>query len=42
VLTQKDKQLESLNTVIKDINNHLKINDFSALMQDFESFSAEL
>lgn len=39
VVSKTDKQLESVNAVIKDINNHLKISDFSALMQDFEKFT---
>lgn len=42
VVSKQDKQLESLNATIKDINNHLKINDFSALMHDFEKFCEEL
>lgn len=28
--------------ILKDVNNHLKINDFSALIQDFERYSEEL
>lgn len=42
VKTQKDKKLETFNNVIKDVNNHLKINDFSSLMTDFEKFCEEL
>lgn len=42
VKTQKDKKLESINAVIKDVNNHIKINDFSSLMGDFEKFCEEI
>lgn len=42
MLTQKDKLTGAMNAILKDVNNHLKINDFSALQQDFESYSAEL
>lgn len=42
VKTQKDKKLESLNAVIKDVNNHIKINDFSSLVTDFERFCEEI
>jgi len=42
VKTQKDKKLETINAIIKDINNHIKINDFSSLMTDFEKFTEEI
>lgn len=42
VVSKMDKQLESINATIKDINNHIKINDFSALMHDFEKFCEEI
>jgi len=37
-----DKKLAVINNVVKDINNHLKINDFSSLMGDFERFCSEI
>jgi translation initiation factor 3 subunit C len=42
VKTGRDKKLDHLNGMIKDINNHLKINDFSSLMNDFEKFTEEI
>jgi translation initiation factor 3 subunit C len=42
IKTQKDKKLETINAIIKDINNHIKINDFSSLMTDFERYTEEL
>lgn len=42
IKTQKDKKLETINAIIKDINNHIKINDFSSLMTDFEKYTEEL
>lgn len=42
VKTQKDKKLETINGIIKDVNNHIKINDFNSLMTDFEKFTEEL
>ena len=42
IVSKSDKQLENINAISKDINNHLKNNDFSALMQDFEKFAEEL
>ena len=42
VKTKEDKQQESLNALIKDINNHLRINDFSMLMTDFDKFCEEI
>lgn len=42
VKTAKDKKLETLNNVMKDVANHLKINDFTSLMSDFEKFTEEL
>ena len=40
--TTKDKRLESLHEVIKDLTNHVKINDFSSLQTDFDKFSSEI
>jgi len=34
--------MEVINQVIKDVNNHIKISDFSSLMTDFERFTEEL
>lgn len=42
VKTQKDKKLENFNAIKKDINNHVKINDFSSLMTDFERYCEEI
>jgi len=42
VKTQKDKKLEVISGVMKEVANHLKINDFTSLMGDFERFTEEL
>jgi translation initiation factor 3 subunit C len=42
VKTQKDKKLEIFNAIKKEINNHVKINDFSSLMTDFERFCEDI
>ena len=42
VKTDKDKKLDIFNDIKKDINNHIKINDFSSLMVDFEKFIEEI
>ena len=42
VKTQKDKRLESMNAILKDLNNHIKINDFGALQTDFDKVTEEI
>ena len=38
----KDKRIEAFNVVYKDLKNHVKINDFSALLDDFANLNKEL
>lgn len=42
VRTMKDKRIDAFKAVIKEINNHIKINDFSALIDDFGNLNKEL
>lgn len=42
VKTGSDKKKEALNAMFAEIKNHLKINDFGALMTDFERLSEEI
>lgn len=42
VKTTKDKRLDTMNNIIKDIKNHLKINDFGAIMEDFDKMTDEI
>lgn len=42
VKTGKDKRAETMNNIIKDLKNHLKINDFSMLMDDFDKLTDEI
>lgn len=40
--SQKTKQLEALSNIQKDLKNHLKINDFSSLLTDFDNLTEEI
>ena len=42
VVAQKDKRLERLNGILGDLKNHLKINDFVSIQNDFEKLTVEI
>jgi hypothetical protein len=42
VKTTQDKKREVLDAILADLRNHLKINDFGSIMQDFEKLSEEV
>lgn len=42
VKTGQDKKREALKELISGLKNHLKINDFGSIMQDFERLSEEV
>ncbi len=42
VRPMKDKRMDAFRNVLKEIGNHIKINDFSALIDDFVSLNKEL
>lgn len=42
VVSGQDKKKEALNQLFADLKNHLKINDFGAIMSDFERLSEEV
>lgn len=37
-----DKKTKAINTLMADLKNHLKINDFGQIMLDFERLSEEV
>jgi hypothetical protein len=42
VKTGSDKRREALNSMLADLKNHLKINDFGSILTDFERLSEEV
>lgn len=42
VKTGKDKKVDTMNAVIKDLKNHLKINDFGTIIEDFDKLTEEI
>ena len=42
VRSEKDKRLEELNTVVKNVKNHLKISDWVAIQKDFDALQAAI
>ena len=42
VKSGKDKRWEVLNGILKDLKNHIKINDFSQIMGDFDRLTDEI
>ena len=42
IKTMKDKRIDAFKKVITEIKNHVKINDFSALQDDFAALNKEL
>ena len=40
--TTKDKKLDAMKAIIKDLKNHIKINDFGSIMEDFDKFTEEI
>ena len=40
--TAKDKKMEEVNGVLKKLKEHLKINDFGQIMEDFEKITYDL
>lgn len=42
VKSLKDKKLEIMKGMLKDLKNHIKINDFGSIMEDFDKLSDEI
>ena len=42
VRTTKDKRLETLNNLLGELKNHLKIKDFGNIMVNFEKLTEEI
>lgn len=42
VKTTQDKKRQALDAILSELKNHLKINDFGSIMQDFEKLTEEI